>query len=250
LVTRKPWLDGLPFGLPENFDYGVMRTASDAVSFMGTLPNRDRGRAAVGLHKHRHVVGHRVAHAGMMAAWDHDHEEMHKAFGGLLRLADALRDVAPPITRTKRLRVWRGIIVDKGNPSDAVIGLSWTRNRDVACWFAMRWHGRNPALRPFVFEMIVEPPEIIAFHNGRSEFEAIIHPTAIDADFTCWIEGENSSVDQLDGRAPDAAVERWRRSFERYEHDKNTQNATRLAALIVAPAVSSASKLGAGKLGE
>jgi hypothetical protein len=230
-MTRKTWLDGLPFGLPKDFDYSLIRTADDAFSFMAALPNRDRGRAAAGLHKHRHVVGPRVAHAGMMAAWDHDHREMHEAFGDQLKLADALRDTAPPITRKKRLRVWRGIFVDKGDPSDAVIGLSWTRNRDVACWFAMRWHGCNPALRPFVFEMVAEPAEIIAFHNGRSEFEAIIHPLAIDADCTCWIEGENISVNQLDGRAPDVAVERWRRSFERYEHDKNAQNAARLAAL-------------------
>jgi hypothetical protein len=217
----KPWLRDLPFGLPEDFDYSLIRTANDALAFISALPNRDRGLAAVGLHRHRNVVGRRVAYTGMMAAWDHDHEEMHKAFGDLLKLADALRDVAPPITRKKRLRVWRGIIVDKGDPSDAVIGLSWTRNRDVACWFAMRWHGWNPVLRPFVFEMVAERAEIIAFHNGRSEFEAIIHPLTIDADCTCWIEGENSSVDQLDGRAPDAAVERWRRSFERYERHKN-----------------------------
>jgi hypothetical protein len=236
-MTRKPWLDDLPFGLPNDFDYSLIRTADDALSFMVTLPNRDRGHAAVGLHKHRHVVGRRAAYAGMMAAWDHDHEELHEAFDNdLLRLADALRGVAPPITRENRLRVWRGVIVDKGDPSDAVMGLSWTRNRDVACWFAMRWHGRNPALRPFVFEMVVEPTQIIAFHNGRSEFEAIIHPTAIDPDSTCWVEGENSLVDQLDGRAPDTAVERWRRAFERYEHDKNARNAARLAALIVAPA--------------
>jgi hypothetical protein len=69
----------------------------------------------------------------MMAVWDDDHEEMHKAFDNdPLRLADSLRDVAPPLTRKKRLRVWRGIIVDKGDPSEAVFGLSWTRDRDVA----------------------------------------------------------------------------------------------------------------------
>jgi hypothetical protein len=51
---------------------------------------------------------------------------------GATRLADALRDVVPPITRKKRLRGWRGIIVDKGDPSEAVLGLSWTRDRDVA----------------------------------------------------------------------------------------------------------------------
>jgi hypothetical protein len=173
----------------------------------------------------------------MMAAWDHDHEEMHKAFDGMWWLADALRDVAPPITRKKRLRVWRGIIVDQGDPSEAVFGLSWTRDRDVACWFAMRWHSIKPAWRPFVFEMIVDPPEIIAFHNARSEFEVIIHPSAAD---NCWIEGKNTWPSGLDpdGRAPDAAVERWRTFYERYERDKNAQNAARLAALMAARAAS------------
>jgi hypothetical protein len=60
-MTWKTWLRGLPFGLPEDFDYSLVRTADDAVDLIITLPNRDRGRAAVGLHKHRHVVGHRVA---------------------------------------------------------------------------------------------------------------------------------------------------------------------------------------------
>jgi hypothetical protein len=69
----------------------------------------------------------------------------------------------------------------------------------------MRWHNTNSARRPFVFEMIVEPADIIAFNNARSEFEVIIRPAAADC---AWMEGEPWFDFDAEGRAPDTAVER------------------------------------------
>jgi hypothetical protein len=76
----RSWRDDLPFGLPEGFDYGNIRIVNDADSLMFTLPNSDRGNAARGLYEHRDQIGHQVAYAGMMAAWQHDHAVTVHAF--------------------------------------------------------------------------------------------------------------------------------------------------------------------------
>ena len=56
----RSWRDDLLSGLPE--------------------PNEDRGNAARGLYEHRDQIGHQVAYAGMMAAWQHDHAVTVHAF--------------------------------------------------------------------------------------------------------------------------------------------------------------------------
>jgi hypothetical protein len=76
----RSWRDDLLSGLPEDFDYGNIQTVDDAFSLIGHLPNEDRGNAARGLYEHRDQIGHEVAYAGMMAAWQHDHAVTVHAF--------------------------------------------------------------------------------------------------------------------------------------------------------------------------
>ena len=138
-VDHQPWRNNLMFGLPDNFDFTVIRTEDDAASLMFTLPNRDRGDAGKGLYDHRHVIGNDVVYCGLMHLWDHDHNEVADAFECVGFFLDALRLVAPPTKRKRPIRVWRGVDCVAG-----IAGPSWTTNRDVACWFAMRYAPATP----------------------------------------------------------------------------------------------------------
>jgi hypothetical protein len=91
---------------------------------------------------------------------------MVEAFGDELMLASALREVAPPVMRTRRLRIWRGLSIPEGEAADeASFGLAWTCNRDIACWFAFRFCFDER--RAFVFETVVSPDQIITTWSGR-----------------------------------------------------------------------------------
>jgi hypothetical protein len=76
---------------------------------IGRLPNSHRGVAARRLHSQLKIVGNRVVFCGLMAVWDHDHGTIAGSFGSETDFLLALRDVAPPIARTGRLQVWRGV---------------------------------------------------------------------------------------------------------------------------------------------
>jgi hypothetical protein len=164
---RKHWLEGLEFGLPDDFDFTVVKTKDDAASLMFRLPNADRGQAGRGLFDHRQTVGSDVAFSGLMDLWDHDHGQVAGAFGCVEYFLDALRIVAPPTRRKRPLRVWRGVDCVAG-----IAGPSWTTNRDVACWFAMRY----APVTPLVATCVLLPDDVIAEHNGRGESEVITSP--------------------------------------------------------------------------
>lgn len=154
------WSYHLPYGLPSNFDYSVIRTPDDATRMICALPNADRGGAAVGLYEARDTIGNEVAYHGMRAAWGHDDGYVAVAFGAKEQFADCLSEVAPPLGLQKSLRVWRGVQMEDGeHPADGAFGISWTRSRDVACWFALRFE--LPKLRPFVFQVDLDPYSLI-----------------------------------------------------------------------------------------
>jgi len=97
-------------GLPDDFNFACIRCERDAELLMGTLPNRDRGEAAVGLFRALGApLDKRVVYSGLLAAWDHDHCEVLSAFGDQQAFADALRTVAEPSSRKKPVQAWRGI---------------------------------------------------------------------------------------------------------------------------------------------
>jgi hypothetical protein len=140
--VTKHWARDLPFGLPDDFNFDLICTKGDVLSMMAALSNADRGEAARKLYERRDRLGPALAYAALMDAWDHNDREQVEAFETLDAFAAALREVAPPIKRQRPLRVWRGIAVRDGHPGQAAIGLSWTRSRDIACWFATRYQRR------------------------------------------------------------------------------------------------------------
>jgi hypothetical protein len=220
------WLRVLPSGLPSNFDYSLIRTTDDACNMIWALPNADRGTAALGLYEARDVVGDVVAYEGIMAAWDHDHGHVLAAFGDDQSFADCLSEVAPPLTLPNPIRLWRGVeITESDDPALAASGVSWTRSREMACWFAFRF-GKP---RPFVFRVDLDPCCVIAVHHHRGEREVLVNP-----DELCWntvvLDGSRIEVQCLeqDANAPDHLIERWRHRCEQERECRRTRQAKRL----------------------
>jgi hypothetical protein len=224
-MSNSDWLRNLPFGLPPKFDYSLVRTADDACSMMFTLPNADRGTAAVELYEARDVVGHDVAYQGMMAAWDHDHGRVLAAFGDDQSFADCLSDVAPSLKLPNPVRLWRGVeLTEDGDPACSAFGASWTRSRDVACWFAFRFD--KP--RPFVFQVDLDPYGVIAVHHHRGEREVLVSPEALGAGHVV-MEGGQIALQSLepDTNAPDHLIKRWYSRCEQERERRRTRDAKR-----------------------
>ena len=225
-MRSNSWLELLADGVPSDFDFGHIRGPSDAQSFIFRLPNEHRGTGAAALHRHRDHVGRPAVFAGMIAAWEHDHGHVIAAFG--YSFLAALREVAPPVTRSRRLRLWRGLQLpaDGGCDEFDALGVSWTRCRDVACWFAMQFD--FPNTRPVVLEALLDPNCIVAFWNGRREGEVIVDPLSVDVgDF--WVEGAPAL--SVNDPVPDQVVARWRLAQERELHRRAAESESRLAVL-------------------
>ena len=223
----------MSFGLPSNFNFDVIRTKSDVQRLLGTLPNRDRGVAARRLYERRDHIGPALAYFALMRAWEYDDGVLVEAFETLDAFAAALCPVAPPIKRKRPLRVWRCIAVRDAHPGHAAIGLSWTRSRDIACWFATTYRNRakRPGARPFVFTVQLLPSDILAFHDGRKEQEALVDLAALEgADI--MVDGTTILTHDLtaDGTPPAVALADWRAVGERYEARKRQDRLNLLKA--------------------
>lgn len=224
-LPRPAWADHLLFGLPSDFDISVVRTVGDAATLISTLPNRYRGEGAKNLYEHRKIVGKRVTYRGLIVAWEHDHREVISAFGSEKKLAAALRNVSPPSKRKKPVRAWRGINNIKG-----AFGMSWTTDRDIACWFAMR--SNRPA--PSVLVCDLYPQAIVAEHNGRRECELIVDPIELDRHSIFLDDGRGDPYkiyefdDECHKQVASAEIAGWRAGFDRYKAAKNARSDRRL----------------------
>jgi hypothetical protein len=220
------WLRVLPSGLPSNFDYSLIRTTDDVCNMIWALPNADRGTAAVELYEARDVIGRHVSYRGMMAAWDHDHGQVLAAFSDDQLFADCLSEVAPPLNLPNRVRLWRGVEITRdGDPAYAAAGVSWTRSRDVACWFAFRFD--KP--RPFVFRVDLPPYCVIAVHHHRREREVLVNPEALGWS-SVVLDGSRITLESLepDATAPDHLIERWRCRYEQERERRRIRQAQQL----------------------
>ncbi|MGE4337826.1 MAG: hypothetical protein AB7E55_17860 [Pigmentiphaga sp.] len=86
------------------------------------------------------------------------------------------------------VRVWRGTA---GIDADAARrGLSWSLDRDVACWFAHWLESKGP---PLVIMAEVPKGEILMYNNDRDESEVVLArvPTSVvvDGDIDDWRAG-------------------------------------------------------------
>jgi hypothetical protein len=229
-------LSQLPGGLPADFDYGFVKTPADAKKLILLLPSCDRGEAAVGLYNHYDLIGAETAHTGLMVAWDHDHRDVVDAFGSPERFVAALKEVAPPqdLNLPTRINVWRGIVANRNDLLDRSIGLSWTRSRGVACWFALRDYvpALQPSLIPIVLRANIERSVIVALHNVRAEREAILDVCRLrQTDSAITLDGLfelslNECPERLIDICPnnnvfDHLIAGWRPAAARYQHWKS-----------------------------
>jgi hypothetical protein len=235
LASSKPWLRGLVGGLPLDFDYRVVRSVIDVRAMMFELPGCDRAKAAVELYRHRSVVGVDAAYIGIMLAWTYDGGQLLEAFGSADQFTGALRNVAPPVqlASLKPVHLWRGTVVNRTNPIGDSIGLSWTRSRNVACWFALRKFvpALQPSLAPVVLHTHLDRSVILAQHDARGEQEVIIDATQLLlTDLIINLDGTDMSCCDLrtpvadlytDERTFDHLIADWRLAAHRYEHWKS-----------------------------
>jgi hypothetical protein len=225
---RPEWHRNLPFGLPDDFDFACIRTEHDAWLLMVALPNRDRGEAALGLVKALGApLEKRVVYSGLLTAWDHDHREVLSAFGGPQAFANALRKVAKPSGRKRPVRGWRGV-----SSPHAAYGISWTTDRDVACWFAMRFRDhrfRDHHRSPLVFVADIPPALIITEHDERAEREILVDPGQLDWECVGLDDGSAEGLeiepylDDGDQQPPQHAIDDWQLAAQRYENEKNAK---------------------------
>jgi hypothetical protein len=140
-----------------------------------------------------------------------------------------LIDVAPPLKLPKPLRIWRGVQMKKGeHPADAAFGVSWTRSRDVACWFVFRFDWQ-PDVRPFVFRVDLDPRSVIAIHRARREREVLVNVEELNYHHIV-LDGSKMTIDDLmpDSNAADHLIERWRRGCEQERQRRRKRDAKRL----------------------
>jgi hypothetical protein len=104
MARDRSWLDGLPFGLPIDFDFTVLRTPSDASDLIYTLPTYDRGKAAKRIFDQADDLSRAVSHA----AWEHDHQHVLRAFDvevlGFMPIVRAFRKLAVPTKRKRSIQ--------------------------------------------------------------------------------------------------------------------------------------------------
>ena len=133
-------------------------------------------------------------------AWSHDHAELVKAAGSRRRLSAIFRYAQFSTEGLPRVvQVWRG--ASGGDVSWVARGFSWTLDRDVACWFAMRRAGVYGS--PLVLRAEV-PREAVALHdNERGENEVVLV--------------------KAPGYAIDGNEDEWHMRYQLFEHTKNAR---------------------------
>jgi hypothetical protein len=211
---KPSWVDQLWNGLPlDDFDPSLIRTPDDAYTLISEFEPDNRGSVAKWLYEKRFTVPNEAVHRGLIDAWAYDHEGVIAAFGDS-EFVDALRQVSPPSNRKEPVRAWRGFAGLEG-----VYGVSWTTDRDIACWFAMRHYEHHQ--NPFVFFCDLVPGEIIAEQRIRGEWELIVDPKSLIGramlDANISIEaGEMKDNSKL----PPRTIVEWRLGCERYADAK------------------------------
>lgn len=165
-----------------------------------TLDNCERGAVAYAMWKAR--VSRDAFRAYFTPAWEHDHRWVIQAAGSRATLSKMFGYAAfdPPDHLPETVRVWRG--TSHLTRKQAQSGYSWTTERDIACWFAVRHAGPNDRL--MVLAADVPRRDIALYHDGRKESEAVLL-TPPDA----WIDSD---------------VNDWRIAFERHQKKVTAQH--------------------------
>ena len=147
--------------------------AGAAMDLVRAVPSRLRGLAVRALLEAR--VPPDVLRPALRLAWDQDHASVLAAAGTPRRVVELFRHAAFPIPEhlPEQVTVWRGAV--GMSKTIAARGVSWTVNRDVACWFAC---GHAPGFRgdgePVVLRAEVPRSDIVYHSDADDEAEIIL----------------------------------------------------------------------------
>ena len=149
-----------------------------------TLPSRQRGlfvRWCVELQLNQECL--RIA---LSRVWQHDHLEIRRACPSLRKLNQWWRRATFDVSMLPDpITIWRG--TSGLDFFDAVFGLSWSTDRAIACWFAMKNVERFK--KPLVLKRTVRRRDVLFYTNERSEQEAVVievSPATTDGDPSDW----------------------------------------------------------------
>jgi hypothetical protein len=154
------------------------------------ISDQERGRVAVGLFQEGAPA--EVLRAALEMVWEHNHAPLWKACGGsirkisrLFRAAEFDNDHLP-----KAFDIWRGGAGQQSSDWHGVAsGISWTRDRDVACWFALGPSGSWIKGEPVVLKCTIKRREVLAHFTGSDEDEIVtttVGPTVVDGSLEDW----------------------------------------------------------------
>jgi hypothetical protein len=179
-------------------DY-LPRAGAHGGELVRSFDDRYKGELAAWLY-YRHRLGlcaQSIYREALNAAWCHNHiAVLAYVRRNRLLLKAMFRHAAFPVPAElpDRIDVWRG----SGGKAPNIDGLSWTTDRDVACWFACNWgdnrgRGDRAPKSPLVLKLTVPKADLAFLFNGRNESEVIYFPTpgsaTPDGDPIDWIEG-------------------------------------------------------------
>ena len=179
----------LPTFAAERIDAAITlgATPDDALELLTAAPNGLRGGVVLLLHHRRAPVD--VFRAVLDACWNHDHDVLrataHRNTIKAMFSRAAFTITAGPAV----IRAWRG--TSGGPPARAAAGLSWTTDRDTACWFACS-HRRASGDLPMVLRIDAPRSAFLYQSNERQEAELVtfdarkFKPT-IDGDSAEWL---------------------------------------------------------------
>ena len=153
-----------------------------------SLSNDKRGHVAVAMWRAK--IKRDAFQNYLSCIWSHDHRYVIAAAQTRRTLGCMFRYAAFPLPTDlpDTVTVWRGS--SHQSFADTKTGYSWTTDRNLACWFAMRFAHRGSHL---VLTADIEKRNISLFTNERKESEAVLmRPPAvvkIDGDITDWQAG-------------------------------------------------------------
>jgi hypothetical protein len=134
----------------------------------------------------------------LQSVWDHDHREVWLAADHNIRTFNRwFRYAAFDLSHLSfPLTVWRGVGMNpKEHPAKRIVtaglGHAWTTDRDVACWFAVRFVCLGAV--PSVLRRTIKwRRQLLYWSDERSEAEVIaagVGPVATDGTPDDWKEG-------------------------------------------------------------
>lgn len=192
------FLHTLPERCQTTIPGAVSGDADAACSLVGAACNADRGDIVAALYAlQTPPVAFRDA---LTAVWDHDHGHLLRAVGRDKRTFNKFFRYAEYDTShlPERFTIYRG---GHGSRADLAFGLSWTLDRDCACWFAMNWdcHG----IPPLVVRREVTRRGVLAYIDTRNEEEIVVAGVAhtlVDGDPSDWQQGHDRYVKKKEER--------------------------------------------------